>query len=113
MTKTNPVWGTALIAVCLVLSCGVASAQIDFTVTDTDLPTGLAWDEAYGARIQVTHVLGSDPITAGTHAWVSVDGVTGAAVPADRWGLLHTAPNIGNIISTDFWNYDFTITGPR
>ena len=112
MTKTNPVWGTALIAVCLVLSCGVASAQIDFTVTDTDLPTGLAWDEAYGARIQVTHVLGSDPITAGTHAWVSVDGVTGAAVPADRWGLLHTAPNIGNIISTDFWNYDFTITGP-
>ena len=61
MTKTNSVWGSALLALCLLLSCGVASAQIDFTVTDTDLPTGLAWDEAYDTRIQVTHVLLADP----------------------------------------------------
>ena len=111
MTKTKYLLATALLALCMILAAGMASAQTGWLVSDQDLPSDLAWDDSYDASVNATHS-GSGQLAPGTYGLVSVQGATSTASAIDRWGRVTAdAPpvyfmGVGTVV------IDFTITGP-
>jgi hypothetical protein len=113
MTKTKYLLATALLALCLSLAAGVASAQATgWSVDDQDLPSDIAWDEAYAGYCDALHELGTGQLDPGTYGVASVEGVTTAATVIDRWGsVTAAAPNV-YFMSGASVIIDVGITGP-
>ena len=55
MTKTKYLLATALLALCISLAAGMASAQVGWVVSGQDLPSDIAWDDDYDASVAATH----------------------------------------------------------
>jgi hypothetical protein len=111
MTKTKYLLATALLALCISLAAGMASAQVGWVVGNQDLPSDIAWDDADDASVGATHT-GSGQLNPGTYGLVSVDGVTGAATAVDRWGRVTAPAPPVYFMGGATVLHDFTITGP-
>lgn len=111
MTKTKYLLATALLALCISLAAGMASAQVGWVVADQDLPSDIAWDDAYAASVDATHT-GSGQFAPGTYGLVSVDGATAAAVAVDRWGRVTADGPPVFFMGGATIVHDFAITGP-
>jgi hypothetical protein len=111
MTKLTYLWGIALVALCLSVGPTMALAADSWTVDSQIIPSVIEWDKAADASVDVLNI--------GTTTWnstfglASVQGVTTAAVPINRWGLtlIHDITISGTAPTFDFL-YEFTITGP-
>ena len=111
MTKTKYLLATALLALCMILAAGMASAQTGWLVSDQDLPSDLAWDDSYDASVNATHS-GSGQLAPGTYGLVSVQGATSTASAIDRWGRVTSDAGLFPFMGGGTYLLDFTITGP-
>ena len=111
MTKTKYLLATALLALCMILAAGMASAQVGWLVDAQDLPSDLAWDDTYDASVDATHT-GVGTLQTGTWGLVSVQGATAAASAIDRWGRVTADPPPVVFMGGGTVPIDFTITGP-
>ena len=111
MTKTKYLLATALLALCMIMAAGMASAQVGWEVYDQDLPSDLAWDDSYDASVNATHT-GSGILASGTYGLVSVQGATIAASAIDRWGRVTSDAGLFPFMGGGTYLLDFTITGP-
>jgi len=100
----------ALIALCVGLFAGAALAATDsWDVTGSDFPPALVWDTSSAVSVEVENT--------GTSTWdssyvlKSVEGITGAAVAIDRWGLT-SVPVAGTVAPAGTYMFEFRITEP-
>jgi hypothetical protein len=112
MTKTKYLLATALLALCISLAAGMASAQVGWSVDDQDLPSDIAWDESYPGYCDALHESGTGQLDPGTYGVASVDGVTAAASVVDRWGAVTAEAPPVYFMSGASVVIDVTITGP-
>ena len=111
MTRKKYLLATALLALCISLAAGMASAQVGWVVADQDLPGDIAWDVGYDASVDV-EITGTGTVPADSHALVSVEGITGAAVAIDRWGRTESDTVPFTMINGQVFALAFGITGP-
>ena len=111
MTRKKYLLATALLALCISLAAGMASAQVGWVVADQDLPGDIAWDASYDASVDV-EITGTGTVPADSHALVSVEGITGAAVAIDRWGRTESDTVPFTMINGQVFALAFGITGP-
>jgi len=113
MTKMKYLLVTALLALCLSLAAGVASAQsVGWSVSDQDLPSDIAWDDGYDGDCNALHQTGTGQLDPGTYGVASVEGVTAAATIINRWGRVTAAAPLVYFMSGANVVIDVSITGP-
>ena len=113
MTMKKHLLVTALLALCMVVASGFATAQLpEWTVASQDLPSDVAWDDTYDGFVQAVHVTGTPLVAPGGYALLPVEGVTSGAVPVDRWGMTYVPDPGVFLMGADAVMFDITITGP-
>ncbi len=113
MTKMKYLWTAVLVALCLGLGSGaaLAAAPVDsWDLLNQSFPESLEWDQAAGVSVN----LENDGTSTWNHSFglVSVEGITTAASPIDRWGFTIAPVTIPTIAPTANLLLEFTITAP-
>jgi hypothetical protein len=110
MPKAKYLWATALVALCVALLSGAAVAADSWAVVDQDIPAALIWDQVAGASAEVTN----DGTTTwdSTYGLASAEGVTGAAIPINRWGVTVVAIQGVTVAPAANYIFDFENVAP-
>jgi len=110
MPKAKCLWATALVALCVALLSGAAVAQDSWALVDQAVPAALIWDQTAPASVEVTN----DGTTTwdSTYGLASAEGVTGAAIPINRWGVTVVAIQGVTVGPAANYVFDFDNIGP-
>ena len=111
---------TVLLALCVGLLAGAASATDSWDPTADTIPAALVWDQAMDVSVTAENdgsLTPPPPATwDSTYSIMSVQGITAGAEAIDRWGVTSVSV-AGPVPPTDpdlagMYTWDFTITAP-
>ncbi len=110
MSSRTWLWAAALLVLCTGLMTGQArAAALSWDAVAQDLPSAMVWDQQEAASV--------DARNTGTESWDttfslrSVEGVSAAAIPIDRWGIT-AVPVTETVATNEVFRFAFGVTAP-
>jgi hypothetical protein len=109
MSSRSWLWAAVLLVLCVGLASGQARAVDSWEAVAQDLPSAMVWDEQSAVSVDAKNT-GTDPWDT-DFSLRSVEGVTDAAIPIDRWGIT-SVPVTETVAPDEVFRFAFGITAP-
>jgi hypothetical protein len=109
MLSRTWLWAAVLLVLCVGLVSGQARAADSWEAVAQNLPSAMVWDEQSAVSVDAKNT-GTDPWDT-TFSLRSVEGVSDAAIPIDRWGVT-AVPVTETVAPDEVFRFAFGITAP-